>query len=89
MKYVYIGKETVETYSDVYDLFDKAFRFPEYFGRNLDALHDCLTDAAKPELILIGDRDCLKERLGDWADAFFGMLEDSAEENENIRIREV
>lgn len=33
-----------KTLADVLGELGKAFRFPEWYGRNLDALHDCLTD---------------------------------------------
>ena len=29
---------------EVHELLKKAFGFPEYYGRNWDALHDCLGD---------------------------------------------
>ena len=39
----------------VYDYLQKELSFPAYFGRNLDALHDCLTDISSPtRLILTG-----------------------------------
>lgn len=89
MKYVFIGKETVSTFSDVYDLFAEAFDFPEYFGRNLDALYDCLTEASEQELILLADKDYLRDILGPKADALFSMLYDADENNAYLVIREI
>jgi RNAse (barnase) inhibitor barstar len=47
-----IGKENLfilnglnmETYNGLYDEFAKVFKFPDYFGRNLNALDECLND---------------------------------------------
>jgi len=35
---------SLRTRDDLYDAFAEAFAFPSYFGRNLDALYDCLRD---------------------------------------------
>lgn len=88
MKYVFIGKETVNNISDVYDLFAKGFDFPEYFGRNLDALFDCLTDAHEQELIVLADKAYLTDILGDKANALFDTLYDADENNAYLVIRE-
>lgn len=34
----------MKTYDGLYDEFTKVFRLPDYFGRNLDALDECLND---------------------------------------------
>ncbi len=33
-----------KTYYDLYDVISVAFDFPEFFGKNLDALWDCMKD---------------------------------------------
>ena len=35
----------------LYDAIEEAFSFPAYFGRNLDALFDCLTDISEATCI--------------------------------------
>ncbi len=45
----------LQTAEAVYDHLEKELSFPAYFGRNLDALHDCLTDISTPtRLVLTG-----------------------------------
>jgi ribonuclease inhibitor len=45
----------LDTAEAVYDHLERELSFPPYFGRNLDALHDCLTDVGAPtRLILTG-----------------------------------
>ncbi len=47
--------ERLQTPDAVYDYLSEELAFPPYFGRNLDALHDCLTDIGAPtRLILTG-----------------------------------
>jgi RNAse (barnase) inhibitor barstar len=50
---------TVRTKAEAMDAIAAALSFPDYFGRNLDALYDCLTDLSwlpEGEHVLIWDR---------------------------------
>ena len=38
----------------VHDALSAALALPEWYGRNLDALHDCLTQLRDVELVLVG-----------------------------------
>lgn len=59
-----------------------AFGFPAYYGRNLDALHDCLCDIAEDTAILVADVDG-----GDpAARRILAVLRDSAEENPHLEL---
>ena len=35
---------TVEDFWDIHRILKKSLNFPDYYGKNLDALFDCLTD---------------------------------------------
>src|SRR6185436_7352827 len=37
-----------KTEDDFHDDMSKALKFPEYYGRNLDAFNDCMTDVEVP-----------------------------------------
>ncbi len=50
--------------------------FPEWYGHNLDALMDCLTDLDTTQLVCT-HWSC----LGDWAAAFAETFADAAAEN--------
>lgn len=57
---------------------------PSWYGRNLDALHDCLTDVQEEVWIRIQNENDLTLHLGNYAAAFLNVLAASAKENENI-----
>lgn len=74
------SKEVLHTY------LAKKLAFPAYYGKNLDALHDCLTERSTPLHITVTYTDRLKEHLGDYGDALLQMLQDTSEENELITL---
>ena len=38
----------------LHDVLARELQLPEWYGRNLDALHDCLTELTDVELVLVG-----------------------------------
>lgn len=64
----------------------KKLAFPAYYGKNLDALHDCLTERSTPLHITVTYTERLKENLGDYGDTLLQVLQDAAEENELITV---
>ena len=58
----------------------EALDFPQWYGNNLNALHDCLTDLSQPVRLTIRGID----ELGIFAGGFCRVLEDSREENPNF-----
>ena len=57
---------------------------PEYYGRNLDALHDCLTELGRTSLLVLYRPDVLREYLGDYGDALIDTLREAAGENPQL-----
>ena len=44
MKQVILDGNILTDAAQVHDYLKEMLEFPEYYGKNLDALHDCLTD---------------------------------------------
>ncbi len=40
-----------------------AFGFPPYYGNNLDALFDCLTEITRHTMIVLSDAECADGRV--------------------------
>ena len=59
----------------------QALCFPDWYGHNLDALMDCLTDLEDTTVTLTG---C--DRVGFDADGFWETFRDAAAENPDLRV---
>ncbi len=54
--------------AEALDAVGAALRFPDYYGRNLDALYDCLTDLTQPTaLIWVGWEPLAVHNPAEWA----------------------
>lgn len=61
-------------------------QFPDWYGGNLDALHDCLTEINQPTELVIRGSDALETALGSYAAAFRRVLADSAAQNDALTV---
>ena len=83
--YWIIDGKAVQTREDVYNTAVRAMSPPEWFGRNLDALWDLLTDLCDPLTVVVIETDLLREHLGSFADTLLKLLAQAAE-RENITL---
>ncbi len=63
-----------------------ALALPEYYGANLDALYDCLTEMSEPTELVVPKKVADEAYLGWYGQQFLQMLEDAAAENEALQI---
>ena len=72
--------ERLGTPEAVYDYLTRELAFPAYFGRNLDALHDCLTDVSTPtRLVLTGTANPCGQH-------FLRVFKDAARRNKYLSV---
>ena len=57
MRVILINAERLQERIPAHEYLKKLFGFPEYYGKNLDALYDCLTDVSEPTTIIVSDPD--------------------------------
>ena len=63
-----------------------ALALPVYYGANLDALYDCLTEIAEPTQLIVPADITNNEKLGWYGEQLLQVLQDAAEENENLQV---
>ncbi|MDO4459508.1 MAG: barstar family protein [Clostridia bacterium] len=81
MKAVYLDCKDINSTECLQKVLKTMLDFPEYYGYNLDALYDMLTEPEFEAEFHVTNFDALRENLGKYARAFERVLEDSAEEN--------
>ena len=72
MKYILDGKKMVSK-EETHAYLKETFGFPEYYGENLDALYDCLSEIADLEVEFI-NADVMLEALGNYNKKLFKLL---------------
>ena len=74
MKTVRLDCRNMITKREAHEYIAKTLGFPDYYGKNLDALYDCLTEFCRDTLIVIRFSSCLKEQLGEYGENLLGIF---------------
>ena len=67
MEFIIIDGRRMTSIGETHEYLAKTLRLPDYYGKNLDALHDCLTDLTRSVWIILINGDFMDEQLGDYA----------------------
>ena len=81
-----IDGAAIATRDELHDALKRQLALPDWYGRNLDALYDCLTDLHEDTDIRLVHADGLSEHLGAYAGVLQTVLRDAAEENPRLRL---
>jgi ribonuclease inhibitor len=68
MEFIIIDGRRMTTVDQTHEYLAKTLRLPDYYGRNLDALHDCLTDLGRGVWIILINGDMMDAALGEYAE---------------------
>ena len=83
MKIVILDAKKILEKEKMHEYFAKKFDLPEYYGRNLDALFDCLCEINEPTLIKLKNEDTLQ---GDTKESLIRLFHDVCNENELVKF---
>lgn len=72
--------------AEAHDYLARRLALPEYYGRNLDALYDCLSSGMEDTEIELQNADALVEALGAYGGLLLRVMEDAAAENTALRV---
>ena len=73
---VILDFENISSKSSLHQYLKEQLALPEYYGNNLDALHDVLAEKREPVSICICHFDSLKQVLGEYAEVLLQVLQD-------------
>lgn len=72
---------------DLHTALAGALPLPEWYGRNLDALLDCLTDLGEDVTLRVANWEALAEALGAYASALLCVLRRAEAENARFQLK--
>ena len=86
MRRVVLDGKLMQSRKALHDYLARILELPSYYGANLDALHDVLTELSEDTELVVTDSLEMQEALGTYGDTLIRVLQDSAEENPFLRI---
>lgn len=86
MKKITIDCAVIDSRAAFHQAFAEAFSFPEWYGNNLDALYDCLTDISEETGLYLLHWDTLESILGNYALGAKKAALHAASENQKLNI---
>lgn len=69
-----------------HDHLTERLELPEYYGRNLDALYDLLTERSRPTRLVVRHRETILSWLGEYGSALCRTLEDADRANPRLEV---
>ena len=69
---------------DAHPYLARMLRLPDWYGANLDALYDCLTEKGPCTLVVLGAEALRQE--GGWGARALAVLEDAARDNPHLML---
>lgn len=85
MEYI-IDCAALATPKEFHAALKQALNLPEWYGGNLDAMHDCLTEIGVPTKLILDNFSQLRSALGEFAGKVMFVLHVCTEENPNLEI---
>lgn len=83
---VILNLSEIESRKHLHQYLKESLELPEYYGSNLDALYDLLTEKTQPlEILVEGLEDFCKKNPG-YGKLLTAVLERAEKENENLTI---
>ena len=69
-----------------HDHLAEQLELPEYYGRNLDALYDLLTERGCPTQLVVRHKETILAQLGRYGTALCQTLEDADRANPSLEV---
>jgi ribonuclease inhibitor len=80
------GKK-LATIADFHNEIKVILDFPDYYGENLDALWDCLTEIDTPTILIWYDFELSMTRLGEFAEKALSIFRDAEKKYSNFKVK--
>ena len=86
MRTITLDLERMTSVPALHKYLRNALALPAHYGANLNALYDYLTVIAESTQIIVPANVTDNEKLGWYGEQLLQVLQDAAEENENLQV---
>ena len=86
MRKIILDIEKMRSLPMLHKYLHTALALPEYYGANLDALYDCLTEIAESTELVVPKKVADEAYLGWYGQQFLQVLQDAAAANDALII---
>lgn len=86
MKEVHLYGEGMKSRAAAHDQLTEKLELPGYYGRNLDALWDCLMERSEPLRIVFHFSEAAVRHLGPYGKALIDLLKEAVRENPCLEL---
>ncbi|MBR4214608.1 MAG: barstar family protein [Bacteroidales bacterium] len=80
MKKIVLNFEDISGKEQMHKYLAEEFEFPDYYGGNLDALYECLTDITVPTAVNI------VKAVDEYSERIINVITAAEEENDNLAV---
>jgi ribonuclease inhibitor len=87
MKEIIIDGSTIFTPPDLHEALTKAMNFPTHYGKNLDALYDCLTEISEDIHLQLHNWHHIEAHLKDYSGKAVYVFHYAIRENPHLRVQ--
>lgn len=86
MQIISIDCLDIKTSEQLHQKLARALDFPDYYGKNLDALFDCLTEYRQDREVIFHNWHSLAYSLKDYAEKALYVFHEASEENPHLIV---
>ncbi len=86
MRKITLDLKKMASLPDLHKHLRRELALPVYYGANLDALYDCLTDITEDTQLLVPAAVADDANLGWYGQQFLQVLQDAAAVNEHLQV---
>lgn len=71
----------------LHDFLFSSLNLPVYYGRNLDALYDCLTEISEDTVIMLVQIEQLTQNLGSYGSSLLAVFQEASRVNNRLTVK--
>lgn len=86
MRKIEVPLEYLHSRAALHQYLQESLALPSYYGANLDALYDCLTEIAEETELIMPLQVAQADYLGGYGEVLLQLLQDAAQGNPQLQV---